>query len=377
MKKVFIFIIAIVLVGLAVYYVNQNNRQNIGGDRDAHGCLVAAGYTFDETVGACIRAFEMTPDIKNAAALAVSHVGKSYALTVVSFNSYEEVGAYDIMLEKGVERTPVTVIIKNWKVQEVNNVKNLTFAIDGSPVTLTDGISRVPIPNSASSITTQYFGNESSGDIDGDGDRDVVFIATQDGGGSGIFFFLVGAINEMGGDKGTQAFLIGDRIAPQPTHITILPADAGRLVVVNYADRKPGEAMAAVPSVGKSLYLTYQPETHSFVSVLPQTKYIRAINWPPHVEMSSASFTCEQTDQSHKRTIGDTTYCVTTTKEGAAGSVYTQYTYAYPYQEGTAILTFTMRFPQCANYDTPQRTECEAEESAFNADSIVATLRTN
>ncbi len=95
------------------------NQPLIGGERDEHGCLIAAGYAFDEEVGACIRAFDMTPDIKHAAQIAVEKVGTGYALTVVSFNSYEEPGAYDITLEQGLARTLVKVIIKNWQVVSV------------------------------------------------------------------------------------------------------------------------------------------------------------------------------------------------------------------------------------------------------------------
>lgn len=91
----------------------------IGGQRDKDGCLNPAGYTFSKEVGACLREFEMTPDIINAARIAVEHVGSGYALTVVSFNSYEELGAYDIMLERGIEREATTVLIRNWKVDSV------------------------------------------------------------------------------------------------------------------------------------------------------------------------------------------------------------------------------------------------------------------
>ena len=94
-----------------------NTPDAIGGGRDAHGCLVAGGYAFDETVGACIRAFEMTTDILRAAKLAVDEVGRGYALTVVSFNSYEETGAYDIMFERGAEREAQTIYIRNWRVE--------------------------------------------------------------------------------------------------------------------------------------------------------------------------------------------------------------------------------------------------------------------
>lgn len=136
MKKQLIITVAILIILGAGGYLAWHNytptngapAQNVGGIRDEHGCLIATGYGFDTEVGACIRAFEMTSDIKRAAQLAVEKVGKSYALTVVSFNSYEEVGAYDITLEQGVDRKQETVHIKNWQVISVEQVTSTTYA---------------------------------------------------------------------------------------------------------------------------------------------------------------------------------------------------------------------------------------------------------
>jgi len=120
MKKnltiLFVFIFAVGII-VAVYFFNRK-EPTIGGDRDKSGCLISAGYAFDENVGACIRSFDMTADIKKASKLAVDSVGSSYALTIASFNSYEEAGAYDIFLEQGVDRVKRTIYIKNWMVVE-------------------------------------------------------------------------------------------------------------------------------------------------------------------------------------------------------------------------------------------------------------------
>ena len=130
-------------------------------------------------------------------------------------------------------------------------------------MTLVDGVYEVEAaPGSASKIVTRYFGNEARGDLNADGVEDVVFLLTQDTGGSGTFFYLVGAIKEGDGYRGTQAVLIGDRIAPQTTNFE------DGLVVVNYAERVPGEPMSAQPSVGKSLYLKYDPVAMDFGEVV-------------------------------------------------------------------------------------------------------------
>jgi len=56
------------------------------------------------------------------------------------------------------------------------------------------------------------------------------------------------AIKTLDGYKTTNAFFIGDRIAPQSTYI-----DAAAMELrVNYAERKPDEPIGVGPSVGWS-----------------------------------------------------------------------------------------------------------------------------
>jgi membrane-bound inhibitor of C-type lysozyme len=80
-------------------------------------CLITDGYTWSEYVGACIRESDMTQDIMKAAKIAIANVGKSSGLMVVSFNSYEEPGAYDIMLSHSKDTAPQTIYIRNWQIQ--------------------------------------------------------------------------------------------------------------------------------------------------------------------------------------------------------------------------------------------------------------------
>lgn len=139
-----------------------------------------------------------------------------------------------------------------------------TYTISGKPVTLVNGVSEEPVaPGSAEKVTTRYFGNNAKGDLNGDGIVDLAFLITQETGGSGTFFYLVGALqNEDGSYRGTNAVLIGDRIAPQTTEFK------NAQVIVNYADRAPGEPMTARPSMGKSLYLKYNTATNDFGEVV-------------------------------------------------------------------------------------------------------------
>ncbi|MEI7777332.1 MAG: hypothetical protein WCI52_01885 [bacterium] len=134
--------------------------------------------------------------------------------------------------------------------------KNTSFEIDGSTVNLVNGVSEISVaPGSASKITTRYFGNEARGDLNGDGLDDVAFIVTQDGGGSGTFYYVVVALKNLDGYKNTNAFLIGDRIAPQTLEINT----SAKELYVNFAERKPGEPMSVEPSVGATMILKVTP----------------------------------------------------------------------------------------------------------------------
>ncbi|MSR76372.1 MAG: META domain-containing protein [Candidatus Ryanbacteria bacterium] len=143
--------------------------------------------------------------------------------------------------------------------------KNSSYFIDGQLITLKDGVSEIPAaPGSATMITTRYFGNAVEADLDKDGDTDTAFLVTHNTGGSGTFYYLVGAIKEVSGYRGTSGVLIGDRIAPQTTEYR------NGNVIVNYADRERGEPMTAEPSVAESLHLRYNPTTNDFGEIVPE-----------------------------------------------------------------------------------------------------------
>ncbi len=126
--------------------------------------------------------------------------------------------------------------------------RNGTYLIDGQAVELKNGSNDALITDSASTILTRYFGNDVRADLNGDGVADAAFILTQQTGGTGTFYYVAALLSASGGFVGTNAILLGDRIAPQTTEYL-----NGQLVV-NFADRKPGEPMTAMPSVGVSKY---------------------------------------------------------------------------------------------------------------------------
>lgn len=129
----------------------------------------------------------------------------------------------------------------------VFNPRNSTYEIEGKEITLVNGEAQIEtVAGSASKTIVRYFGNEAEGDLNGDGLKDKAFLITQDGGGSGLFYYAVVALKNSSGYKITNSFFIGDRIAPQSTYI---PENSMELQV-NYAERRPEEPMTAQPSIG-------------------------------------------------------------------------------------------------------------------------------
>jgi len=142
-------------------------------------------------------------------------------------------------------------------------IENGTYLIDGQSITLVDGVAESEAaPGSASKQITRYFGNAVEVDLNADGMMDSVFLLQQENGGSGVFYYVAAAIKTADGYTGTNAIFLGDRIAPQSTNVN--PNDLSQ-IVVNYADRNPGEPMSASPSLGVSK--TFKFENGSLVEV--------------------------------------------------------------------------------------------------------------
>lgn len=147
--------------------------------------------------------------------------------------------------------------------------KNISYQIEGQPVKLTAGVSEVPVaPGAPTNVVTKYFGNELRTDLNDDGLEDVVFILTQQPGGSGTFYYAVAALKTATGYVGSDGFLLGDRVAPQTTELSQNPRHK-HVVVINYADRAADEPMTAEPSVGKSAYLKLDPVSMQWGIVEP------------------------------------------------------------------------------------------------------------
>ncbi len=134
-----------------------------------------------------------------------------------------------------------------------------TYTIENIPVTLHDGVSIQPMLHSESMMTTRYFGNPATLDVNADGIMDHVFVMTQDQGGSGTFYYAALALGTPSGWQGTTAYFLGDRIAPQST------TSEGPEVLFHVAVRAEGEPFSVPPHIGVTHRMRYDPTVPGLV----------------------------------------------------------------------------------------------------------------
>jgi hypothetical protein len=132
---------------------------------------------------------------------------------------------------------------------------NATYIIGDEAIRLSAGrAERQAAPGSAAMIATAVFDTPVFGDLDGDGGDDAALLLVQQPGGSGTFYYVAAALAAGGIYQGTNAVLLGDRIAPQTLAIR------NGVIVASYADRRPDEPMATPASVGRSEYFTVRDQ---------------------------------------------------------------------------------------------------------------------
>lgn len=159
----------------------------VGGDKDKHGCLGSAGYSWCEANQKCLRVWE----------------------------------------EKCGTGSPL----------------NATYIIEGKEVALYKGIARENVATDP--IITKVFGVPVEADLNADGIKDYVMFLTRETSGSGTFFYVVVALtNKVGNVLGTNAVFLGDRIAPQNINV-----EKG-IILANYVERKASEPFTTKPSLG-------------------------------------------------------------------------------------------------------------------------------
>lgn len=178
---------------------------------------------------------------------------KNNTITLVVITLLILIGFIILNKNKGNKAVPV-----------ISSYLNTTYKINGQEVKLINGFAEEPaVPGSASKITTTYFGNDLTY-VDSNGKNITAFILTQSTGGTGTFYYVVAAVKTATGYIGSDAVLMGDRIAPQTIN-----RGNGNIVTVNFADRQVGESFAVQPSMGKTLWLLLDTDSMRWGQVEP------------------------------------------------------------------------------------------------------------
>ena len=78
-----------------------------------------------------------------------------------------------------------------------------------------------------------------------------------------------------------------------------------------------------------------------------------------------------------RRKINGRIYCVESKSEGAAGSFYSEYSYATIKNDNLVIVRCVIRYSQCMNYSEQDRSCCLEERESFDLDKIVDHIVNN
>ena len=139
---------------------------------------------------------------------------------------------------------------------------NASYKIGDQVVTLVNGHADTPAaPGSSTKITTGVWGTPEIADLDSDGRADAAQVLIHDTGGSGTFYYVVAAIREDDGYRGTSGVFLGDRIEPRSIAVV------DNRITVGFLGREPDDAFAAPPSVPMEQLAIYDPDTLQLAQV--------------------------------------------------------------------------------------------------------------
>lgn len=150
------------------------------------------------------------------------------------------------------ESNKTIVVSQSQSDSKKNDVKNITYIVDGKLIALKNGLSEIPIADSSAKITTSFFSSKNIEDINNDGHHDTLVLLAQESGGSGVFYYAALALGQEEGYYGSNAVFLGDRIKPQSEEYR------QGMVVLNYKEHATDQAMTEEPNISKYKYLSWE-----------------------------------------------------------------------------------------------------------------------
>lgn len=194
-----------------------------------------------------------------------------------------------------------------------------------------------------------------------------------------IFLFAIFAVFLLGG----VIFLIWPRFFNQPKQITC--TQEAKICPNGSSVGRTGPKCEFAPcpfEVNNNSWKTFTTNkgvTFQYPENL-STNYIRPQEWPPKLLIiDDAVFSCEQgglgingrPGMTIQKRINNIIYCIENVSEGTAGTFYTDYTYTFLKDSKLVKFSFTLAYPECANYNNPQKTGCEQERQTFDLDMLI------
>lgn len=120
----------------------EEDPQVIGGERDEHGCLGPAGYTWSEEAQACLREWEIEMDGGKAAIkIAVEYLGWQGDATVIEVLQARCPGCYTVKLENNSTQDRKNVTLDNWEVKSTSLTPKECQERGGEPMSTVGGAS--------------------------------------------------------------------------------------------------------------------------------------------------------------------------------------------------------------------------------------------
>ena len=103
-----------------------NETRLIGGDRDVHGCLGPAGYSWNASIGACVREWELDASQRKAAGIAVAPL--SYPVTVVGVDSLDRcMDCYVVRLQRNDNQNMMEISVEDWKIVQQHETQSMSL----------------------------------------------------------------------------------------------------------------------------------------------------------------------------------------------------------------------------------------------------------
>jgi hypothetical protein len=118
----------------------DQGRVPIGGQRDKHGCLAPAGYSWNEEIGVCIREWEIGGDeAERAIEISVRYLEWRGNTTVIEVSQVRCPGCFVVKLENNSTQDRKTVNIDNWQIKSVSLTPDECRELGGEPLNVVEG----------------------------------------------------------------------------------------------------------------------------------------------------------------------------------------------------------------------------------------------